>query len=136
MRRLYQAAEAAEKLVTDFLFPSTSRKRHIKTTSLLPISGTFNEEQISSIKMILGCKGAPPYMIHGPPGTGKTRTMVEAILQLYKYHKNARILVCAPSNSAADYILEKLLAQQDVEFRENEIFRLNASARPYEDVKP
>lgn len=66
MRRLYQAAEAAEKLVTDFLFPSTSRKRHIKTTSLLPISGTFNEEQISSIKMILGCKGAPPYMIHGP----------------------------------------------------------------------
>ncbi|TKY71145.1 RNA helicase SDE3 [Spatholobus suberectus] len=137
MRRLYQAVEAAENLGTEFLFPSLiSRKRHIKTTALVPISGTFNEEQICSIKMILGCKGAPPYVIHGPPGTGKTRTIVEAILQLYKYHKNARILVCAPSNSAADYILEKLLAQQDVEFRENEIFRLNASTRPYEDVKP
>lgn len=134
MRRLYQAAEAAENLAADFLFPS--RKRRIKTTALAPISGTFNEEQICSIKMILGCKGAPPYLIHGPPGTGKTRTIVEAILQLYKYHKNARVLVCAPSNSAADHVLEKLLAQQDVEFRENEIFRLNASARPYEDVKP
>ncbi|KAK7366576.1 hypothetical protein VNO80_08569 [Phaseolus coccineus] len=137
MRRLYQAAVAAENLGTDFLFPSTSsRKRHIKTTALVPISGTFNEEQICSIKMILGCKGAPPYLIHGPPGTGKTSTVVEAILQLYKYHKNARILVCAPSNSAADYVLEKLLAQQDIELRENELFRLNAATRPYEDVKP
>ncbi|XP_020230053.1 probable RNA helicase SDE3 [Cajanus cajan] len=137
MRRLYQAVEAADYLGNEFLFPSSfSRKRQIKTTALVPISGTFNEEQICSIKMILGCKGAPPYVIHGPPGTGKSRTIVEAILQLYKYNKNARILVCAPSNSAADYILEKLLAQKDVAFRETEIFRLNASTRPYEDVKP
>ncbi|XP_027360164.1 probable RNA helicase SDE3 [Abrus precatorius] len=137
MRRLYQAVEAAENLGTEFLFPSSSsRRRHIKTTDVVPISGSFNNEQMCSIKMILGCKGAPPYVIHGPPGTGKTRTIVEAILQLYKYHKNTRILVCAPSNSAADHVLEKVLAQQDVEFRENEIFRLNASTRPYEDVKP
>ncbi|XP_004511390.1 probable RNA helicase SDE3 [Cicer arietinum] len=137
MRRLYQAAEAAETLGSDFLFPSTSsRKRCIKTTDLVPISGSLNEEQMCSIKMILGCRGAPPYVIHGPPGTGKTKTIVEAILQLYKHHKNTRILVCAPSNSAADHILEKLLAEKDVEFRDNEIFRLNATARPYEDVKP
>ena len=137
MRRLYQAVEAAESLRIEFLFPSAStRKRSIKTTDLVPISGTFNEEQICSIKMILGCKGAPPYVIHGPPGTGKTRTIVEVVLQLYKHNKDARILVCAPSNSAADYIFEKLLAQQAVEFRENEIFRLNASTRPYEEVKP
>ncbi|XP_061354494.1 probable RNA helicase SDE3 [Gastrolobium bilobum] len=137
MRRLYQAVEAAKNLGTEFLFPSTStRRRSIKTTELVPISGTFNEEQMCAIKMILGCKGAPPYVIHGPPGTGKTRTIVEAILQLYIHHKNARILICAPSNSAADYVLEKLLAQQDVEFRENEIFRLNASTRSYEEVKP
>ncbi|RDY10645.1 putative RNA helicase SDE3, partial [Mucuna pruriens] len=137
VRRLYQAVEAADNLGNEFLFPSmSSRKRPIKTTALVPISGSFNEEQICSIKMILGCKGAPPYMIHGPPGTGKTRTIVEAILQLYKYNKNSRILVCAPSNSAADYILEKLLAQEDVDIRENEIFRLTASTRPYEEVKP
>lgn len=137
MRRLYQAVEAAENLGADFLFPSTSSKRRcIKTTDLVPISGSLNEEQMCSIKMILGCRGAPPYVIHGPPGTGKTRTIVEAILQLYQHHKNTRILVCAPSNSAADHILEKLLAEKDIEFRENEVFRLNATARPYEDVKP
>lgn len=136
MRRLYQAVEAAENLGAEFLFPPPSRRRCIKTTALVPISGTFNEEQMCSMKMILGCNGAPPYLIHGPPGTGKTRTIVEAVLQLYKHHKNARILVCAPSNSAADYILERLLVQQAVELRENEIFRLNASTRPYEDVKP
>lgn len=137
MRRLYQAVEAAENLGAEFLFPSTSSKRRsIKTTDLVPISGSLNEEQMCSIKMILGCRGAPPYVIHGPPGTGKTRTIVEAILQLYQHHKNTRILVCAPSNSAADHILEKLLAEKDIEFRENEVFRLNATARPYEDVKP
>jgi helicase MOV-10 len=137
MRRLYQAVEAAENLGTDFLFPSSSRRRCIKTTDLVPISGSLNEEQMSSIKMILGCKGAPPYVIHGPPGTGKTKTIVEAILQLYQHHKNTRILVCAPSNSAADHIMEKLLAEKDnIEFHENEVFRLNATARPYEDVKP
>ncbi|QHO11265.1 hypothetical protein HN873_050936 [Arachis hypogaea] len=137
MRRLYQAVEAASGLGSEFLFPSTlARKRFIETTDLIPISGTFNDEQISSIKSILGCKGAPPYLIYGPPGTGKTKTIVEAVLQLYKHNKNARILVCAPSNSAADHILEKLLAEKSVEFQENEIFRLNASTRPYEDIKP
>ncbi|KAI4317867.1 hypothetical protein L6164_025698 [Bauhinia variegata] len=136
MRRLYQAAEAAEKLGREFLFPSESSRRHIKTTPLVPVSGNLNEEQICSVKMILGCKGAPPYVIHGPPGTGKTSTVVEAVLQLYRNHPDARILVCAPSNSAADYILEKLLHQNGVKCRENEIFRLNASTRPYEEIKP
>ncbi|KAL5098655.1 hypothetical protein RYX36_002982 [Vicia faba] len=136
MRRLYQAVEAAESLGTEFLFPSTSRRRSIKNTNLVPISGSLNEEQMRSIKMILGCRSAPPYVIHGPPGTGKTRTIIEAILQLYQHYKNTRILVCAPSNSAADHILEKLLAEKDIEFRDNEVFRLNATARPYDDVKP
>ncbi|CAK8539192.1 unnamed protein product [Lathyrus sativus] len=135
MRRLYQAVEAAENLGTESLFPSTSRRRCIKTTNLVPISGSLNEEQMRSIKMILGCRGAPPYVIHGPPGTGKTRTIVEAILQLYQHYKNTRILVCAPSNSAADHILEKLLAEKDIEFRDSEVFRLNATTRPYDDVK-
>ncbi|KAJ7954859.1 Regulator of nonsense transcripts 1-like [Quillaja saponaria] len=137
MRRLYQSIEAGKNLEAEFLFPFESgRRRQIQITPLVPISGTLNEEQMRSIEMILGCKGAPPYVIHGPPGTGKTVAVVEAILQLYTTQKAARILVCAPSNSAADYILEKLLNQKTVEFRENEIFRLNAHSRPYEDVKP
>lgn len=137
MRRLYQAVEAAENLGNEFLFPhETPRRRRIETSHLVPISGNVNEEQMLAIKKILGCKGAPPYLIHGPPGTGKTSTIVEAVLQLYKNCRKAHILICAPSNSAADYLLEKLLGQKAVKFRDEEIFRLNASTRPYEEMKP
>ncbi|WRX21705.1 DNA2/NAM7 helicase [Theobroma cacao] len=137
MRRLYQAIDAAEGLELNLLFPSESpESRLIETTPLVPISCTLNEEQMCSIEMILGCKGGPPYVIYGPPGTGKTMTVVEAILQLHKTRDCSRILVCAPSNSAADFILEKLLNAESVELKENEIFRLNAATRPYNDVKP
>lgn len=137
MRRQYQAIDAAENLETELLFPSeSSGNRLIETTSLVPITCSLNEEQMCSIELILGCKGAPPYVIYGPPGTGKTITIVEAILQLYRNRKDARILVCAPSNSAADHLLEKLLCKNVANIRDNEIFRLNATSRPFEDVKP
>ncbi|KAF7821327.1 putative RNA helicase SDE3 [Senna tora] len=137
MRMLYQVLEAAENLGREFPFPEvTSRRRNIKTPHLVPISGKLNEEQMLAVKKILGCRGAPPYVIHGPPGTGKTSTIVEAVLQLYKNHGNSCILVCAPSDSAADYVLQKLLGQKAVKFQDDEIFRLNASTRPYEDAKP
>ncbi|KAF2285412.1 hypothetical protein GH714_003619 [Hevea brasiliensis] len=137
MRRQYQAVDAAENLETELLFPSeSSGNRLIETTTLVPITCSLNEEQLCSIELILGCKGAPPYVIYGPPGTGKTITIVEAILQLYKNRKDARILVCAPSNSAADHLLEKLLCKNAVNIRDNEIFRLNATSRSFEDVKP
>ncbi|XVE81647.1 hypothetical protein DITRI_Ditri15bG0082000 [Diplodiscus trichospermus] len=136
MRRQYQAIDAAKDLELNVLFPSESPKsRLIETTPLVPISCKLNEEQMCSIEMILGCKGGPPYVIYGPPGTGKTMTIVEAILQLYKTQSFSRILVCAPSNSAADFILERLL-NESVELIESEIFRLNASTHPYNDVNP
>lgn len=137
MRRLYQASDAAEKLDIGFLFPSElSNRRLNKTNPLVPISSHLNQEQIRSIEMILGCKGLPPYVIIGPPGTGKTMTLVEAVLQLCKIREKTRILVCAPSNSAADHILEKLLSENAYKVQESEIFRVNASSRPYEDLKP
>ncbi|KAM1216197.1 probable RNA helicase SDE3 [Malus sylvestris] len=138
MRRLYQAVDATEDLDVGFLFPSEStQRRMIRAMRMVPISCTLNEEQRRSVEMILGCKGGPPYVIYGPPGTGKTMTLVETILQLYTTRKRDRILVCAPSNSAADHILEKLLnANADVVVQEFDILRLNAPSRPYEDVNP
>ncbi|XP_020590457.1 probable RNA helicase SDE3 isoform X2 [Phalaenopsis equestris] len=136
MRRLYHTVQAAESLGPEILFPfQSANRRVINTVPFQPLSPSLNREQMHSVEMILGCKGFPPYVIHGPPGTGKTMTLVEAILQLYTTRRKARILVCASSNSAADHVLEKLLAQNAVGLRQNEIFRLNATSRPLEDIK-
>ncbi|ONK60474.1 uncharacterized protein A4U43_C08F18870 [Asparagus officinalis] len=137
MRRLYHAVQAAENLGPELLFPShLQHKRVIKTSKLNPLNQYINNEQSISVEKILGCKGAPPYVIHGPPGTGKTMTLVEAVLQLYTSRRRSWILFCASSNSAADYVLEKLIANEESGFRKNDIFRLNAITRPYEDIKP
>ena len=59
------------------------------------------------------------------PGTGKTSTLVEAMKQLLKRSEKCRILACAPSNSAADLIAEKMTY-----LGPNGLFRLNSLARP------
>ncbi|ERN01585.1 probable RNA helicase SDE3 [Amborella trichopoda] len=132
MRRLYQAVMAAQELGLELLFPSSpSQRRLTRAPPITPLNQGLNEEQISAVEMILRCRGSPPYVIHGPPGTGKTVTIVEAISQLYTIRNNSRILVCASSNSAADHVLDKLIPH----VKENQIFRLNASSRPFEEVK-
>ncbi|XP_065191168.1 DNA-binding protein SMUBP-2-like [Sycon ciliatum] len=54
----------------------------------------------------------PVTIIHGPPGTGKTTTVVEVIRQYVKL--GMKILVCAPSNVAVDNLVEKLAACRPV----------------------
>lgn len=115
-----------------------------------------NEEQKQAVLNILNGTSQPaPYIIFGPPGTGKTVTFVEAILQvsiairpissikiycltadfeLFQVKNkipDSHILVCAQGNSACDYITMKLL--QSGGCRNDEILRLNSSAR-MEDV--
>lgn len=46
-------------------------------------------------------------IVHGPPGTGKTTTLLVAIEEAVE--SNLRILVCAPSNAAVDLLVEKLV---------------------------
>lgn len=65
---------------------------------------TLNESQNNAI---FGCRKAERIaIIHGPPGTGKTTTLVALIKQLLKSEK--RILVCAPSNNAVDLLARQL----------------------------
>ena len=46
-------------------------------------------------------------IIHGPPGTGKTTTLVEAVMETLE--RETQVLVCAPSNAAVDWISEQLM---------------------------
>ncbi|RPD55533.1 P-loop containing nucleoside triphosphate hydrolase protein [Lentinus tigrinus ALCF2SS1-7] len=84
-----------------------------------------NPAQLQAVKSILRLRqGAAPFIIFGPPGTGKTVTAVEAIRQILLRNPDARILACAPSNSAADIIAMRLDA-----LTPEELFRCNAASR-------
>lgn len=57
-----------------------------------------------------------PYLLFGPPGTGKTKTLIEAIMQIiHNDNPNEFILVCATSNSACNEIAQRLLANNGMD---------------------
>jgi ATP-dependent RNA/DNA helicase IGHMBP2 len=62
-------------------------------------------------------------IIHGPPGTGKTTTIVEAVRELTKKMNN--LLLCAPSNTAVDLLTERLAAEGISVLRIGNISRVN-----------
>lgn len=65
---------------------------------------SLNDSQKEAIRYTLGSKDV--VLIHGPPGTGKTHTLIELILQLVQ--RRQRVLVCGPSNISVDNIVERL----------------------------
>jgi len=65
----------------------------------------LNSSQDKAVNHVLASKDVA--IIHGPPGTGKTTTMVEAIYETL--HRENQVLVCAQSNTAVDWIAEKLV---------------------------
>uniref|UniRef100_A0A8D1WVH5 RNA helicase n=1 Tax=Sus scrofa TaxID=9823 RepID=A0A8D1WVH5_PIG len=95
-----------------------------------------NPEQLQAMKhIVMGTTRPAPYIIFGPPGTGKTVTLVEAIKQVVKHLPKAHILACAPSNSGADLLCQRLRVHLP-----SSIYRLLAPSRDIrlvpEDIKP
>ena len=68
------------------------------------IDTSLNDVQKQAVKLAVSSEDL--FLVHGPPGTGKTRTLTEIILQETK--KGKKILVCADSNIAVDNILKNL----------------------------
>lgn len=74
--------------------------------SFNPISLPWlNPTQEAAVNEVLRAKDVA--VVHGPPGTGKTTTLVEAIYETLR--RETQVLVCAQSNMAVDWISEKLV---------------------------
>ncbi|MFA0960883.1 AAA domain-containing protein [Roseivirga sp. BDSF3-8] len=67
-------------------------------------SDSLNESQNKALQKVMDAEDLA--IIHGPPGTGKTTTIVQAIYHTVKVEK--QVLVSAPSNAAVDLLAEKL----------------------------
>ncbi len=65
----------------------------------------LNAAQEQAVNEVLRAKDVA--IVHGPPGTGKTTTLVEAIYETLR--RESQVLVCAQSNMAVDWISEKLV---------------------------
>ncbi|RKO84949.1 hypothetical protein BDK51DRAFT_32659, partial [Blyttiomyces helicus] len=134
LRRMHRAMELCvlAQLPPTFIFPTEAPIRRGALMMLnLANARNLNEEQLLAVKNVVQhTNGRVPYLIFGPPGTGKTKTLIEAIMQVHLHDRNTRILAMAPSNAAADLLVERLSAI----FTENHMHRLNSYKRPTTDV--
>ncbi|WMV19277.1 hypothetical protein MTR67_012662 [Solanum verrucosum] len=82
--------------------PPTMSKKDVSFT---PLNRNLDHSQKDAVSKALSSKDV--FLLHGPPGTGKTTTVVEIILQEVK--RGSKILACAASNIAVDNIVERLV---------------------------
>ena len=81
-------------------------QQQAETYSFPPIHFSYlNRTQEEAVNKVLRAKDVA--IVHGPPGTGKTTTLVEAIYETLR--RENQVLVCAQSNMAVDWISEKLV---------------------------
>lgn len=92
-----------------------------------PLNSNLNESQRDAVQFALGA--ADLAIIHGPPGTGKTTTVVEFIRQIVA--RGETVLACAPSNPAVDNLLEKLVASGANALRLGHPARVSAALREH-----
>ncbi|MEA4909189.1 MAG: AAA domain-containing protein [Anaerolineaceae bacterium] len=71
-----------------------------------PLDPALNPGQVEAVRFALGAGDVA--VLHGPPGTGKTTTLVELIRQARR--RGETVLAVAPSNLGVDNLLERLLA--------------------------
>lgn len=95
--------------------------------SLELVNKGLNKSQVDAIAFSLVSQIS---IIHGPPGTGKTSTLVEYVLQHLQMYPNKRILITAPSNIAVDTIVERLSPHLSTK-----LIRVGHPARMLSDIR-
>lgn len=90
----------------------------------------LNEEQKQAVDIMVNADYYPcPYLLYGPAGTGKTKTLVAAIRKIVD-STDKKILICAQSNAACDEIAERLCKFYGPE----QIFRMYATSQRADKV--
>ena len=90
------------------------------------IDGKLNPSQRKAVKAILESRDV--CVVHGPPGTGKTTTLIESIRHLHKDHA---LLVCAPSNAAVDHLVQQCVANRIDALRVGSLSRMKEEVHPF-----
>ena len=88
-------------------------------------TSALNSSQEAAVRFALSAEDIA--VIHGPPGTGKTTTVVEIIVQ--SVGAGQKVLACAPSNTGVDNLLERLVK------RNQNVVRLGHPARVHDDLQ-
>lgn len=118
-------AKGRHAQLRDILLGDREPTFHTNMKPPMDISQRLNASQHDAIRHVLSANDLA--IIHGPPGTGKTTTVVEVIRLLVA--RGQRVLACAPSNTAVDNLLERLLAVGEP------AVRLGHPARVSEDLR-
>lgn len=108
LEKLRKTREIRYSNLIEILFGTVSPTEAPISTSQKPIefsNKALDESQQEAVAFSLRQKELA--IIHGPPGTGKTTTLVEVVLQCSR--QGSKVLVCAPSNVAVDNLVERLL---------------------------
>lgn len=91
----------------------------------LRFRAALNASQQAAVRFALSADDLA--IIHGPPGTGKTTTVVELIV--HAIERGEKVLAAAPSNTAVDNLLERLIAMGQ------RVLRIGHPARVTEDLR-
>ncbi|MBQ6512662.1 IGHMBP2 family helicase [Methanobrevibacter sp.] len=93
------------KNALEYILTDRNPKKNRSVPYIDYIDKNLNNSQKTAIENALSCENF--FLIHGPFGTGKTRTLVELISQ--ETRQNHKVLATAESNAAIDNILERLM---------------------------
>lgn len=125
--------------VTGWLFPQavhlhqTAKKSFLASSEVLHwLDPDLNPEQKRAVQSFVHFNRLAPLLISGPPGTGKTKTITEAVFQILATDPDSHIIVCGASNPSADTLAMRLKNR----LNPSELFRLNDCSRPFEEIKP
>ena len=96
-------------------------------TQRVPMSETLNSSQK---KALVAAIRHPLVFVWGPPGTGKTHTIVMILMRLLEVFDGSRFLVTAPTHNAVDNILQRFITDGGPEETKCKTLRVSTSVSP------